>query len=143
MQFELLTLTGAKFIGEASEVTLTTENGQIGILPHHELLTAIVKPGPVFVRVKGGKQNVYATFGGLLEVTENVTRLLADEAEHADDLVQAEIEKALELAHELKKAAKDKHELAHAQELVDRQTVRLGVARLHRRARPERQTPPE
>jgi len=143
MQFELLTLTGAKFRGEVSEVTLTTANGQIGILPHHEPITAIVKPGSVMVREKGGKQTLFATFGGLLEVTQDMTRVLADEAEHEDSLVQAEVQAALAEAEALKARAGDKHELARAQELVDRQMVRLGVAQMRRRSRPERQTPPE
>lgn len=143
MHFELLTLTGAKFQGEVSQVTLTTANGQIGILPHHEDLTAQVLPGPVTVKEKSGKQSVFATFGGLLEVTKTGTRLLADEAEHEDDLIQAEVQAALAEAQSMKVAAKDKHELARAQEMVDRQTVRLGVAKLHRRARPDRTQPPE
>jgi len=143
MLFELLTLTGAKFRGEVSEVILTTAFGQIGILPHHEPLTAVVKAGPVVVREKGGKQTLFATFGGLLEVTETGTRVLADEAEHEDSLVQAEVQAALAEAEALKAKAGDKHELARAQELVDRQTVRLGVAQMRRRQRPDRQTPPE
>ncbi len=144
MQFELLTLTGTKFTGEVSEVILTTPNGQIGILPHHEPLTAVVKAGSVVVREKGGKQTIFAAFGGLLEVTEAGTRVLADEAEHEDSLIQAEIQVALAEAEELKTKAGDKHELARAQALVDRQTVRLGVAQMRRRThRPERQTPPE
>jgi F-type H+-transporting ATPase subunit epsilon len=134
VQFELLTLTGSKFSGEIAEVHLTTASGQIGILPHHEALTAIVKPGAVTVRVKGGGEEVFATFGGLLEITsDNHVRVLADEAERADDLVQSEIEAALAHAKQLLAAATDKHELASAQELVDRQAVRLEVAGLRRR----------
>jgi F-type H+-transporting ATPase subunit epsilon len=135
MQFELLTLTGSKFSGEVKQITLTTAEGDIGILPNHETLTAVAKPGPVTVYVKGGKTQTFATFGGLLEVTAERVRLLSDEAEHEDDLVQAEIEAALKQAEELKDAAKDKRELSRAQELVDRHTVRLGVARMRRHHR--------
>jgi F-type H+-transporting ATPase subunit epsilon len=135
MEFELLTLTGTKYQGDVAEVTLTTADGQIGIFPNHEDLTAQVMAGPVTIREKGGKQQVFATFGGLMEVTKTRMRLLADEAEHESDLDQAQAQKA---------SVKDKHELARAQEMVDRQSVRLGVAKLNRRARPERQnTPPE
>jgi len=131
MQFELLTLTGTKFSGEVSEVHLTTAGGEIGILPHHEPLVAVAKPGPVTVHTRG-KAEVFATFGGLLEVTLDGVKLMADEAEHADELVQDQIELALKHAETLRAAAKDKHELAHAQQLVDRAAVRLGVAKMHR-----------
>jgi F-type H+-transporting ATPase subunit epsilon len=133
MHFTLLTLTGTKFDGDVAQVSLTTADGEMGILGHHEPLTAIAEPGPVTVHLKGGKTQVFATFGGLLEVTADGARLMADEAEHEEELVHAEIEAALKEAETLKAAAKDKHELSRAQELVDRQTVRLGVAKMSRR----------
>lgn len=137
MHFELLTLTGVKYTGDVAEVSLTTVDGEIGILPHHENLTAIAVPGPVTVRAKG-KSQVFATFGGLLEVRPDGVRLLADEAESADELVVAEVEAALKRAEALKAAAKDKTELSRAQELVDRQQVRLGVVRVRHHQRPPR-----
>jgi len=135
MRFELLTLTGVKYRGEVAEVSLATASGQIGILPHHEPLTAITVPGPVVIRPKSGRAELFAIFGGLLEVNPDGVRLLADEAEHADDLVESEIEAALAKAKELKAKAKDKHALQRAEELIDRSTVRLGVARLKHRHR--------
>src|SRR5476651_44355 len=107
MRFELLTLGGSKFAGLATSVQLTTVDGDIGILPHHESLVAQVKGGPVIVKVPGGETEVFATFGGLLEVENNVVRLLADEADHADELVADEIEAALPRAKELRAGAKD------------------------------------
>ena len=132
MNFELLTLTGAKFAGEATEVSLVTSGGQIGILPHHEPLTAIAVPGPVSVRTSNNQRELFAIFGGLLEVFDGQVRLLADEAEHAEELILSEIEAAVNEAQRLKEEAKDKHELQLAQELIDRHAVRLEVARLHR-----------
>ena len=49
MRVELLTLSGAKWEGEAEELQLTTTNGQLGILPHHEAFVAEVVAGPVTV----------------------------------------------------------------------------------------------
>ncbi len=135
MRFELLTLTGAKYRGEVAEVSLRTADGQIGVLPHHEPLTAVTVPGPVIIRPKSGRAELFATFGGLLEVTADGVRLLADEAEHADDLIASEIEAALKKAEELKAKAKDKHALHRAEELIDRHEVRLEVTRLKHRHR--------
>ena len=143
MQFELLTLGGSKFAGAAASVQLTTVDGELGILPHHEPLVAQVKGGPVVIHLPGGGSEIFATFGGLLEVGNNRVRLLADEADHGRELVAEEIELALGRAKELRAAAKDKHELARAQEQVDRQAVRLGVARMHRRSRPQRPNSPQ
>src|ERR1700756_3064746 len=102
MLFELLTLTGVRYRGEVAEVSLRTASGQIGVLPHHEPMTAVTVAGPVIIRPKTGRAELFATFGGLLEVNTDRVRLLADEAEHADDLIQSEIEAALKRAEELK-----------------------------------------
>src|SRR5664279_5241046 len=107
MRFELLTLAGTKFSGDASEVSLVTAGGAIGILPNHEPMTAVAVPGPVTVKLAGGREELFATFGGLLEVTAGGVRLLADEADHVDDLIGGEIQAALERARQLKAAAKD------------------------------------
>ncbi|GAC1371462.1 MAG: F0F1 ATP synthase subunit epsilon [Candidatus Saccharimonadales bacterium] len=139
MQFELLTLSGAKFKGEADEVTLTTTDGQMGVLPHHEPFIGQVVAGAVTIKHGKGAPEVFATYGGLLEITSDYIRLLADEADHESDLVASEIEEALAHAKALRDKAKDKTELAKAQAMIDRSEVRLGIARMRRtHHRPER-----
>lgn len=134
MQFELLTLAGAKFKGDVSQVSLVAADGEMGILPHHEPFTAKLLPGPVTVYSRG-KREVFAIYGGLIEVSAERVRVLADEADHENDLIAAEVEQALKRAEASKSSAKDKHELARAQRLVDRESVRLNVARMRRTSR--------
>ena len=132
MDFELITLGGSKYHGAVAEVSLMTTSGQVAILPRHEPLTTVAAPGAVAIRTKTGQTEFYAIFGGLLEITATGVRLLADEAEHAGDLVESEIKAALTDARALKSSAKDSHQAARAHRLIDRHTVRLDVARLHR-----------
>ena len=139
MKFELLTLAGAKFSGEVESIHLKLATGEAGILPKHEPMTAVAQPGPLQVHLKNGKTEVFAAHGGILSVRPDAVRLLADEAEAADDLIEHEIEAALAKAEQLKSAAKTKHELERAQHMIDRHHVRLHVARLRRRYRPGRQ----
>lgn len=133
MQFELLTLQGTKFKGAAEEVVVDTASGSIAVYSLHEPLTTIVSPGSISVRTKDGANEVFTTYGGLLEFQDNICRILSDESEHSDELVEKEIEEALAAALKQQENTKDKQELAHAQSLVDRHTVRLNVARLKRR----------
>ena len=132
MHFELLTLAGTKYKGEACEVHLKTATGEIGVLPHHEDLTTIVLPCAVTVTTATSVEHI-AVFGGILQISGGTVRLLADEAEHSEDLIHDEIEAAIVHANELLAKAKTKHELHHAQTLVDRHEVRLHVAGLRRR----------
>jgi F-type H+-transporting ATPase subunit epsilon len=141
MQFELLTLSGAMYAGETKSVHLKTVEGEIGILPYHEALVAKVVAGPVVVVPSEGEQQIFATFGGLLEVGNNRVRLLADEADHAEDLIAEHVEAALKRAEEQRAAAKNDTEIELAQELVDRASVRLAVARMPHHNRPKRKLP--
>ena len=135
MKFELLTLTGVKYRGDVAEVALRTASGQISVLPGHEPLTSIAVAGPVTVRPTTGATQYFAAFGGLLEVTENQVRLLADEAEPASEMIEAEVEAALVRAREMSERAQARHEVHQARELAGRHAVRLEVARMHRRHR--------
>lgn len=133
MQFELLTLTGVKYRGEVAEVSLKTAAGQIAVRPGHEPLTTVAVAGPVALHETNGKIAYFAAFGGLFEVTGNLVRLLADEADSGEDLVVSEVQAALSLAEAMKARAKTGHEIRKSRELAGRHAVRLEVAKLHRR----------
>jgi F0F1-type ATP synthase epsilon subunit len=105
------------------------------VLPHHEPLTAITSPGPVTIVTKEGGKELFASFGGMIEISDNTVRLLLDEVDHAKDLVESDIKAALAAAQQQKAKAKDQTELAEAQRLIDRQAVRLEVAQIRRKYR--------
>jgi F0F1-type ATP synthase epsilon subunit len=69
----------------------------------------------------------------VVEITGKEVRLLVDEADREDEIVEADARAALERAEELKENAKDQVELARAKGMIDRQAVRLKVAELKRR----------
>jgi F-type H+-transporting ATPase subunit epsilon len=76
----------------------------------------------------------FATYGGVIEVSDNNLKVLVDEAEHSDEINEAEAKQAMELAQKMKSEAKDQTSLEHAQGLIDRSAIRLHVAGLkHRR----------
>ncbi len=139
INFELVTLDGAKFGEDVYEVVLPTADGYIAIFPHHMPLVSIASPGVISVRRKQGdpdtKLEYFATNGGVIEVTDNKVRVLVDEADREDEINEAEAQKAFDHAQNLRREAKDTISLQHAQNLVDRQAVRLQVAGLRRQKR--------
>jgi F-type H+-transporting ATPase subunit epsilon len=136
MQFEFVTLAGPKLQKDIYEVILPTSEGSIAVYAQHMPLVTTVVPGVITVRHKRGdpdtERDVYATNGGVAEITGKAVRLLVDEADHADDIVEAD----LAAAKKLKAEAKDEIELERAEALVDREFVRLKVAELRRHRRP-------
>jgi F-type H+-transporting ATPase subunit epsilon len=135
MQTKLVTLSGIQFDEPAKEVHLRTALGNMVVLPGHEPISAMTEPGPVRIVSSNGDEVIFASYGGLLEVTNNNVRILLDEVDHAADLIEADVQEALAAAQALKAKAKDQKELDEAQKIIDRQAVRLEVARIRRRPR--------
>lgn len=136
-RFQLVAQSGTKFDDQVYEVVLPTVDGQIGVLSHHMPLVSVATSGPVMIR-RGqhdidSARDYFAIYGGVIEVDNNTLRMLVDEADHADDINQAEAEAALERAQHMKAEAKDQVSLDRAQGLIDRSAVRLHVAGLRRR----------
>jgi len=139
MKFELVSLDGVKFSADAYSIVLPTAAGQVTIMPNHEPLLGVVVPGVITIRRDKSDPDHhlehYATYGGVLDVSPKLVRVLVDEATHGDEVSEAEAEKAHQQALDLLKGAKDQVELERAQSLVDRHAARLDLARIRRRHR--------
>jgi F-type H+-transporting ATPase subunit epsilon len=139
MNLQLITLLGVKLDQEVYELLIPTAAGEIGVFPGHEPLVTVAVPGAITVRYNKGdaddKQDFFAISGGVVEISQNHVRILVDEADASDEIVEAESQAALKRAIELRDNAKDQVELEKAHQLVDRHTVRLKVAGLRRHHR--------
>ena len=139
MKFQLVTLLGTKVDADVYEVVLPTAAGEIAVFPGHEPLVSIAVPGAIAVRYEKGdpdsKLEYFAITGGVIEVSTTGLKVLVDEADSGDEIVEAETKAALERAMKMRDAAKDQVELEKASQLVDRHAVRLKVADLRRRHR--------
>ncbi len=139
IKFQLVSLSEVKLDEDVYEVTLPTLDGYIGVLPGHMPLISAATHGVVSVRHnpsdRDDMRDHFAISGGVVEVENNTLRILVDEADAAEEISEAEAQKAYEVAQKLKSEAKDQVSLEHAQSLVDRSAVRLQVAGLKRRHR--------
>lgn len=137
IHFQLVALSGTKFDDDVYEVILPTLDGEIGVLQDHMPLVSVATAGAIAVRKNERDSDTarefFAISGGVIEISDNALRVLVDEADHADDINEAEAEAAHERARQLLDEAKDQVSLEHAQQLVDRHAVRLQVASLKRR----------
>jgi F-type H+-transporting ATPase subunit epsilon len=140
MKLELVTLLGVKLDRDVYEIIIPTTDGEIAVFPGHEPLVTIAAPGALAVRYEktdpNEKLDYFAISGGVVEISQDHTRILVDEADHGDDIIEAESKAALDRAVEMRDNAKDQVELEKAHQLVDRHAVRLKVADLRRHRRP-------
>jgi F-type H+-transporting ATPase subunit epsilon len=139
MRLELITLLGVKMDEEIYELIAPTAAGEIAVFPGHEALVTLAVPGALAVRRKKGdideKLEYFAISGGVIEVAQTGIRVLVDEADHGEDITEAESKAALDRALKLRDEAKDQVSLEHAQRIIGRMEGRLRVAELTRRRR--------
>lgn len=119
---------------EAEEVVAETQDGQITILAHHSPLVTILKPGALLVRAKG-KERTIAVAGGVIEMSENTLTILADTAEHAEEI---DLERAETRARELVEKLKEKSNLdintySSLAYMLERDRARISVVKRWRR----------
>ncbi len=139
IDLELITLTGVKLRESVHEVVLPTQDGQIAVFEHHAPLVTLAKAGVISVRKKSDHPDDmmehYAIDSGVIDIADNMVRVLVDEADKDSEVSQKEAEAALERAKKLRSEARDQVSLDKAQSLIDREASRLKVAELRRRSR--------
>lgn len=142
MKLQLIALSGTKYDDEAYEVIIPTAEGAIAVYPGHMPLVSLAVPGLLTIRKNKSDNDSalweYAVAGGVVEIDPETVRILVDEVERAEDIVEAEAKEALERAQKMKLEAKSQVELEKAHALMDRQAVRLQIAGLKRRHREKR-----
>jgi F-type H+-transporting ATPase subunit epsilon len=138
MQLELVTLLGVKLNQTIYQATIDTADGEISVYPGHEPLVTIAVPGVIAVRHEktddDSRLEFFAISGGVIEISGERIRVLVDEADHGDDIIEAESQAALERALKLRDE-EDQIDIEKAHQLIDRHLVRLRVAELRRRHR--------
>lgn len=139
MHLQLITLSGIRVDDDIYEMIVPTSAGEIAVFPGHEPLVTLAVPGALAVRHKKSDADkeleYFAISGGIVEINPTFIRVLVDEADHGDDIIEAESQAALARALKMRDDAKTQVDLDKARELIDRHSVRLQVADLHRHRR--------
>ena len=137
MNLKLVTLGGVKLDETVYSVTIPTIDGEISVLPSHEPLVTVARDGVITVRrtKETQEEEFFAISGGVVEIDQTGVRILVDEADHGDDIIEVETQAALERAIAARDNADDQIEREKAKQLIDRHLVRLKVADLQRHKR--------
>ena len=137
MKLNLITLEGIVLDTDVYEVILPTAEGEIAVFPSHEPLVTLAVPGAIAVRYNeadaDSKLDFFAISGGVIQISQKLVKVLVDEADRGDDIVENEVQAALERAIQLRDSADSQMDLDKAHQMVDRHQVRLKVAELRRR----------
>jgi F-type H+-transporting ATPase subunit epsilon len=111
--------------------------GQLAILPRHAALMTTLGVGELVFR-RGQEEGIFAITGGFMEVLRDRVTVLADQAEHADDIDTARAEAARVRAEDRLRRGREQAvrdvDMARAQASLQRSLLRLRVAQRRHRA---------
>ena len=112
------------FEGDVDFIIAPGISGELGVLPRHAPLMTILRPGALHIR-QGGNEQLLFVGGGFLEVLPDRVTVLADVAEHADEI-------SIERAEEARRRAQERlaGTTTAAEELEFRNALAMAEARL-------------
>jgi F-type H+-transporting ATPase subunit epsilon len=113
------------FEGDVEFIIANGADGELGVLARHAPLMTVLKPGPLQIRISAGNEQLLFVGGGFLEVLPARVTVLADVAEHADEI-------SVERAEEARRRAQERlaGTLTTAEEVEFNQALAIAEARL-------------
>lgn len=132
-QLHLKIVTPEKVIveSEVDMVTLTTSEGEIGVLPHHASLMAKLMPGELRIK-RGGRNEVLATGDGFIQVADNTLTILTDLAVNEDEIDEKKVEEARKRAESALEQKLSNEEYAETLAILEKSLAQLKIKRRHR-----------
>lgn len=100
MQCDIVSAEGNIYSGSVELLSAVATHGEVGILPGHAPLIALLEPGPIRIVHAGGEDEVFYVSGGMIEVQPKVVTVLADTAQRAENVDEAAAEAAKQEALE-------------------------------------------
>jgi len=106
---EIVTPEQMVFAKQVKGVVVPTLNGNITILVNHAPLISMVIPGKIIITTIDN-DDTYITYGGFVQITNNVVTLLLDSVTHLDALDNTSLEGRIEAAQHASQNAETMHE---------------------------------
>ena len=121
------------FEDEVEFIIANGADGELGVLARHAPLMTVLKPGPLRIQQTfGGPEEVIFVGGGFLEVLPDRVTVLADVAEHAEEISIERAEAARKRAQERLAGTLTTAEEHEFQQALAMAEARLRLARLRR-----------
>ena len=114
------------FEGDVEFMIANGADGELGVMARHAPLMTVLKPGPLRIQeTMGGTEQVLFVGGGFLEVLPERVTVLADVAEHAEEI-------SIEAAEAARRRAQERLEgtLTAAEEIEFNEALAMAEARL-------------
>jgi F-type H+-transporting ATPase subunit epsilon len=127
LQLEIVSPERRAYSDEVDMVTLPGIDGELGILPHHTRLISALGTGELRIK-KGGTEQVLLIAGGFVEVRPDKVIVMADLAEHSDEIDEAKAVEARKRAESELEQSKDPVDIARVRAALQTALMRERIA---------------
>nr|YP_010515575.1 ATP synthase CF1 epsilon subunit [Ferula transiliensis]UXL87647.1 ATP synthase CF1 epsilon subunit [Ferula transiliensis]UXL87734.1 ATP synthase CF1 epsilon subunit [Ferula transiliensis]WBR36772.1 ATP synthase CF1 epsilon subunit [Ferula transiliensis] len=126
MTLNLCVLTPNRTVwnSKVNEIILSTNSGQIGVLPNHASVATAVDIGILKIRL-GGQWLTMALMGGFARIGNNEITVLVNDAEKGSDIDSQEAQQTLEIAEANLRKAEGKRQKIEANLALRRARTRV------------------
>ena len=132
-QLRVVSVERSLFEGDVDFMIANGADGELGVLARHAPLMTVLKPGPLRIQeTMGGTEELLFVGGGFLEVLPERVTVLADVAEHADEISVQGAEEARRRAQEKLAGTLTTAEETEFQQALAMAEARLRLARMRR-----------
>jgi F-type H+-transporting ATPase subunit epsilon len=132
LRLEIITAERVLFDDQVDAVVAPGGEGELGVLPHHAAVMTTLKGGELRYRM-AGEETQFVIHGGFMDIQGDHVVVLADAAEHVDEIDVARAEEAVQRAQERIAARGTDVNLERALASLQRATIRLRITRRRRR----------
>ena len=129
LQISILTPQRPFWNGQAEEIILPTDTGEMGVLKNHAPIITGLDVGAMLVRTNQ-EWSSYAIMGGFALVKQNQVTILANEAEASDKINAEEAQNAFEAAKQNLEKAEGVKEKVEANFAYKRAKARYQVVKV-------------
>jgi F-type H+-transporting ATPase subunit epsilon len=95
MRVEVVAADRVVWSGRSSNIIAKTVEGDIGILPNHEPVLAVLEPSAVVIFSEDGHREIVAVDGGFISVSQGRVSILSEYARMAGEISVAQAEREL------------------------------------------------
>ena len=137
IELEIVTQERKVYNEQVDTVNLPGIMGRMGILPNHAPLLTVLDFGEVIIR-RDGKEEYFAIGGGIAEINPDKVIILADSADHAEEIDEQKAEEARQAAAKAMEEGvpEDPEQYRMLEAQLRREQLRVDISRKRRTGRP-------
>jgi len=127
LDLTIITPRGVKFVEKADMVIMRCIDGDLGVLPGHAPVSAVLGDGILRI-YNNGIEKKLAVFGGVVEIDDTKVNILSTIAQRPEEIDLERAERDRQEAEAAMREQSEEHQIRRLQVLLHRSLVRIEVS---------------